>query len=178
MTKAYRRRREGKTNYHKRLAMLKGDKLRLVVRKSLKNISAQIVEYHPDGDKVLVGVSSRQLEKLGWKVEKRNIPAAYLTGFMLGKKALAAKIKGAIADIGLQANIKGAKIYAVIKGAIDAGMEIPCDESVFPSADHLEGKAVAGSAEKLAKENADKYQKLFSQYMKNGLKPEHLPKQV
>ena len=39
---SYKRKREGKTDYRKRLKLLKSDKLRFVVRKSLNNILTQI----------------------------------------------------------------------------------------------------------------------------------------
>ena len=50
----FRRRREGKTDYRKRLKLLLSRKPRLVVRKSLNNIIAQIVEYDEKGDRVVV----------------------------------------------------------------------------------------------------------------------------
>ena len=63
----FRRRREGKTNYKKRLKLLLSKKPRLVVRKSLKYIRAQIVEFDKKGDKTLASAFSRELKKLGWK---------------------------------------------------------------------------------------------------------------
>ena len=84
---AKRRKRQGKTNYRKRLKLLKSGELRLVVRPSLKRISAQLIEFHPSGDKVIVAANSIELEKLGWNYGKGNIPAAYLTGLLIGTKA-------------------------------------------------------------------------------------------
>ena len=63
----FRRKREGKTNYKKRIAFLTSEKPRLVIRKSLKNITAQIVIYEPKGDKVIASACSAELTKLGWK---------------------------------------------------------------------------------------------------------------
>ena len=57
----FRRRREGKTNYHKRLALLKSGKPRLVVRKTLNHHVAQIVLYDPKGDRTIVSAHTREL---------------------------------------------------------------------------------------------------------------------
>ena len=43
-----RRRREGKTDYRKRLRLLRSGKVRMVVRKSLKNTQIQLIEYKED----------------------------------------------------------------------------------------------------------------------------------
>ena len=80
----FRRKLRGRTNYNRRINLLKSDKLRLVVRKSLKHIMVSLVEYDEKGDKVIISVNSGSLQKLGWKADKGNIPAAYLTGFLLG----------------------------------------------------------------------------------------------
>ncbi len=135
----YRRRREGKTNYKKRLNLLKSRKLRLVIRRFNKNIIAQIIEYHPEGDKIIASASSRELLKYGWKFNRRNIPSAYLVGLLIGKEA---KGKEAILDVGLQMPFKGGGLYATLKGAIDAGLVINADEGVFPSQERIEGKHV------------------------------------
>jgi len=49
-----RRRREGKTDYRKRLKLLRSRKVRMVVRKSIKNTQIQFVEYKEGGDNILV----------------------------------------------------------------------------------------------------------------------------
>ena len=63
----FKRKRQGRTNYKKRLTLLKSKKLRLVVRKTNKQILIQIVKYEPDGDKIICGVNSSSLKKQGWK---------------------------------------------------------------------------------------------------------------
>ena len=57
-TVPYRRKRENKTNYLKRLKLLISRKGRLVVRFTNKRVLAQLVEFTSKGDKVLVGVDS------------------------------------------------------------------------------------------------------------------------
>ncbi|MEM3513967.1 MAG: hypothetical protein QW495_01365 [Candidatus Hadarchaeum sp.] len=57
----FRRKREGRTDYRYRLKLLRSRKLRLVVRVSLRHISAQIMKFSPTGDLVLVSAHSKQL---------------------------------------------------------------------------------------------------------------------
>jgi large subunit ribosomal protein L18 len=135
----FRRRREGKTNYRKRLKLLLSGKPRLVYRKTLKYIIGQIIEFDKKGDKTLVGITSKILQKYGWKFACDNTPASYLTGYLLGKMALSKGIKEAILDIGLYTSTKGGRMYAFAKGAIDAGLSVPCSEEMFPSEDRIKG---------------------------------------
>ena len=81
-TVPYRRKRENKTNYLKRLKLLLSRKGRLVVRFTNRKVVAQLVEFTPKGDKVLVATDSFALRKLGWQYSCKNLPAAYLTGFL------------------------------------------------------------------------------------------------
>jgi large subunit ribosomal protein L18 len=125
----------------------------LVIRKSLKNTIAQLVEYHDNGDKILLSASTKELEKnFSLKSSKKNIPAAYLLGLLVGKKALAKGIKKVIIDIGLYRSVKGSRLYAVLKGALDAGLDIPHNKEVLPSQDRLEGKHITAHYQKLNKQ--------------------------
>ena len=140
-TNPLRRKKEGKTDYKKRLGLLKGGLARLVVRKFNKNVIAQIITYSPSGDKVESQAHSKELEKYGWKESKNNVPASYLVGMLLSKKT---KIKEAILDTGLQKPTKGSRIYSTVKGCIDGGMKIPHDAEVFPSKERIIGKHIQG----------------------------------
>jgi len=171
----YRRKREGKTNYKKRLRLLLSGKPRLVVRGFLKNISAQIIEYSSQGDKVLAASNGYELEAFGWKFSKGNVPAAYLTGLLIGKRATEKGIKDAILDAGLKNPTDGSRIYACFMGAIDAGMNIPHSKEVFPSKERIAGKDIAAYSNKL-KANKTKYEKVFSGYIKKGLDPADMPR--
>jgi len=136
----YRRKREGKTNYKKRLKLLISRKPRLVVRKTNTQIITQIIQYDANGDKIIVGFNSTNLKKLGWKHSCKNIPAAYLAGLIIGKKAQEKNIKEAILDLGLQTPISGSKLYATLQGAVDSGLKVPCSEEIFPNKERLEGQ--------------------------------------
>ena len=83
----YRRKQQGKTDYKKRLALLKSGLPRLVIRGSNKNMQVQLVEYQEDGDKVLATTRASDLKKQGWNKSTGNLPAAYLTGLLLAKKS-------------------------------------------------------------------------------------------
>lgn len=144
-----RRKRSGKTNYKKRLQLLKGGKNRLVIRKSNTQIILQIIKYETDGDKVQVTVQSKELEKNhGWKHSHKNTPAAYLAGLLLAKKAKEKGIKEAILDLGLQSPMKGNKLYAALKGAIDGGLNVPASEDIFPAEERIKGEHVGSYLEK------------------------------
>ncbi len=138
-TVGYKRKRQGKTNYNKRRKLTLSNKPRLVVRRSNKNVIVQIIQYNPDGDKVLSTATTKEIQRLGWKTARRNTPAAYLTGLLCGKKA---NVKEAILDIGLNEPIKGSIIYAALKGVIDAGIKVPHSKEIFPSEDRIKGKHI------------------------------------
>jgi large subunit ribosomal protein L18 len=138
-----RRRIENKTNYTKRLILLKGNSPRLVIRKTNKYIVLQIIESKNAQDKVIFYASTKELLKHGWPKENKgslkSLSAAYLAGLLLGKKA--GKIKGRlIADTGLYPNTKGSRIYAAIKGVHDSGLEINFNEEIMPGKEKIEGK--------------------------------------
>ncbi|MFH1212379.1 MAG: 50S ribosomal protein L18 [Candidatus Woesearchaeota archaeon] len=160
---AYRRKREGKTDYKKRLKLLKSKSLRLIIRKTNKYLIAQIAEYSPDGDRIIAGLTSKSLDKLDWKLSKNSIPAAYLTGLLLGKKA-APKIKQkeVVVDLGLLTNAKGSRLFAIVKGAKDAGLKVNASDEVFPNGERISGKHI--------KEHYALKPERFSAYKTGGLK--------
>jgi len=140
----FRREREGKTNYRKRLAMLKSNVPRMIVRISNKNVLCQMIIHGETGDKILFSGSSKELVKLGWSSARCNLPVAYLTGYLCGKKAKKAKVEKAILDLGFTDVIKGSRVFASLKGAVDAGVDIPHDASVFPPQERIEGAHMKG----------------------------------
>jgi len=144
----FKRRRLEKTDYQKRLKLLSSGKPRLVVRKSLNYIIVQIIGFDKKGDKTLAGLTSKELKKLGWKFACDNLPAAYLTGMLIGKRAMKKKINEAILDAGLYSSTKGSRIYATAKGAIDAGLKLPIGEEILPSEDRIKGKHISNDVEK------------------------------
>ena len=137
----YKRRENGLTDYRRRLRMLRGGIPRAVVRVSNTQVTCQVVEYSPGGDKILAEVKTSSLtENHGWPIDasRKSIPASYLTGFAVGKKAIAAGCETAILDIGLAASTKGNRAYAALKGMIDG-------EDVLPSEDRIMGSHIDDS---------------------------------
>jgi large subunit ribosomal protein L18 len=136
-----RRRREGKTDYRKRLKLLRSRKIRLVVRKSIKNTQIQFVEYKEGGDNILASANSKELiNKFNWKFSTSTTPAAYLTGILAGKRAKEKGIDECVLDTGRHQPVTGSKIFATVKGIVDAGVDCPYNEEKLPSEDRIMGK--------------------------------------
>ncbi|MEM3704091.1 MAG: 50S ribosomal protein L18, partial [Candidatus Bathyarchaeia archaeon] len=156
-------------------ALILSRKPRLVVRGTLKNIIVQIVAAKPHGDEILVSAHSKELLKnYGWKAPRGNLPAAYLTGLLCGLKAKAKGIEEAVLDIGLHSPTKGARVFAVLKGVLDAGLSVPHGEEKLPDEKRIQGIHIAQYA-KMLSANTEKYTAAFSEYLKNKVSPESLP---
>jgi len=138
----FRRRREGRTNYHVRYRLILSKKPRVVVRKSNASTTLQLVVAEQLGDKTLLTVNSKELEDFGYTLSKSNLPAAYLTGLLFGKKMLALGNVEGIADIGLHASTRGNRIYAAIKGVVDAGVNVPHSPEIFPEDERIRGEHI------------------------------------
>jgi large subunit ribosomal protein L18 len=142
-----RRRREGRTNYHQRLRLLKSGKPRLVARKSNQHVRAQLVITGPQGDRTVASAVSSDLEEYDWEAPTGNMPAAYLTGLLAGKRAVEAGLEEAVLDIGLNSPTPGSKVFAVQEGAIDAGLEVPHNDDVLADWTRTRGEHIAEYAE-------------------------------
>jgi len=171
----FRRRREKRTDFRMRKAMIISKAPRLVIRGSLKHMNVQVAEALAIGDRILASANSKNLTSFGWRAPTGNVPAAYLTGYLLGKKAVATGVERAILDIGLAKATVGARIFAALKGAVDAGLQVPCDGSVMPSTDRTNGGHIVEYAGKLQEADPAAYERRFSQYIKD-LKPEEVTK--
>ncbi|MFW3145255.1 MAG: 50S ribosomal protein L18 [Thermoplasmatota archaeon] len=136
----FRRRREGKTDYRARLRLLKSGLPRAVVRKSNTGTKVQLIKYDEAGDRVLVQAASTDLKKMGWEHSLKDIPASYLVGLIAGVKASKAEIEEAVLDIGLNEPTKGSRVFAALKGMLDAGLQVPHGEGIFPEDERIEGE--------------------------------------
>lgn len=174
-TVPFRRKREGKTYYKRRMKILMSNKYRFVARKSLRNMQASVIEFNPKGDKVVVTVNSKSLPKLGWKGDNGNLSSAYLIGFSAGKKAQEKGIKEAVFDLGFNNSVRGSRIYAALAGAIDSGLRIPHEPGILPPKERISGSHIAAYAQQL-KGDKIKYARQFSNYLKRGLVPEDIVK--
>ncbi|MDY6774311.1 MAG: 50S ribosomal protein L18 [Candidatus Nanohaloarchaea archaeon] len=134
-----RRRREGSTDYGKRLELLKSEGARAVIRVSNNHCQVQIVEYSEDRDETVASAFSKELADLGWEHHTGNLPAAYLTGFLAGHRAKEEGVKKAVADLGGEDREEGNRHYAAVKGLKDSGFEVPAGEEVLPEDGRVEG---------------------------------------
>jgi large subunit ribosomal protein L18 len=170
----YRRRREGKTNYRRRKNLVLSGLPRLVVRKTNKHVIAQMVEASVEGDRVIASAHSSELrKKYGWLGSLKSLPAAYLTGLLCGYRSLEKGVKKAVLDIGLQAPSRGARVFAALKGCLDAGVEIPHGEETLPSEDRIRGQHISEYA-KMLSSDPDTYKRRFSAYLSRNFNPEEI----
>jgi len=169
-----RRRREGKTNYRSRRALVLSKTPRLIVRLTLKNTILQIAEAEAVGDKIVVTAHSRELAKTyGWLGSGGNVPAAYLTGLLCGFKAISKGIGNVFLDIGLHIPTKGSRIFTALKGVLDAGLEVPHNESILPDESRISGEHIVDYGSQLSSDG-EVYQQKFSKYLSKKLRPEEL----
>lgn len=159
----YKRRRKGKTDYRARFKLLVSGLPRVIIRKTNRYIIIQIVKSQEAQDFVVSNSSSKELLEYGWPSalhgSLKSVPAAYLTGFLFGKKS---HVNGkVILDIGLQRSTVGNRIYAALKGIKDAGIEIPCNEKMFPKPERIEAKHMKKelSIETIKKKMEEKWKK-------------------
>lgn len=215
-----RRRREGKTDYKHRINMIRQDshlsgavKHRLVVRMTNSKVICQIVGAYMEGDRVMTSADSTELARYGVNFGLTNYSAAYATGFLIGRRALAAlsmdktylpkeadgsytltedidgekKAFKVFLDIGLASSTKGARVFAAMKGASDAGLNIPHGEGKFYGYvkggrfdakalhDRIFGQSVSEYMVQLRENDAEKYKTQFSDYIRKGIEPSDIP---
>ena len=136
-----RRRRENRTDYKARRILLTSGLPRIVVRRTNKYFILQAVESDEAQDKVTATITSKDLLKNGWDAKAggslKSIPAGYSTGILMAKKLKSGKY---IVDLGMARTLKGGRVFSVIKGLIDGGLDVPANDKVFPSEDRLNGE--------------------------------------
>ncbi len=135
-----KRRRLQKTDYRKRLALIKSDSPRAIIRKSLKNMQVDIAEYAVNGDRIVAHGSTVELKKFGWTSPTGNMPASYLAGYLVGIRAKKKGIKHVVVDLGRQKVIRGNKLMASVQGMLDSGLKVPVSKKFLPHKDRLAGK--------------------------------------
>jgi len=209
-----RRRREGKTDYRARKRMTVQDKnkyntpkRRVVVRFTNKDITVQFVHSRLTGDIVEEVAYSHELAHYGVKAGLTNQAASYLVGYLAGRRLVQKLNREAdeknleIAqigseertapiynlDVGLARTTTGAKIFTVLKGVVDAGIDVPHSDSRFfgyddeqkqanPDAhrDRILGKHVSVYMQLLKDDDEDAYKRQFGKFIELGITPESL----
>jgi len=207
-TDYYQRKRlitQDKTKYN-------APKYRLVVRFTNTDIIAQIVASKIIGDVVVCAAYSHELPRYGVKTGLTNYAAAYCVGLLVARRLLtklkmdklyegATEVTGedftvqpvdgprpfkCILDVGLARTTTGARVFGVLKGALDGGLYIPHSEKRFPGYKDGEynpevhkkrifGEHVAEYMKLLRDKDPKRYQLQFSTYIKEGITPEQIP---
>ena len=75
-----------------------------------------------------------------------------------------------ILDIGLNQSVGGSRIYALLKGAVDAGLKIPHSADILPKPERINADHIAKYA-MILKDDKAKYERQFSSYTKNQIDP-------
>jgi len=190
----FRRRRECKTDYAawKRLILqdknkYKTPKYRLVVRRSHRDISCQIICSDLTKDVCVQSAYSHELRRYGLSVGLTNYAAAYATGLLLARRInekYKLKYEGktevdgedflveaepgarapfkALLDVGLARTTTGSRVFGALKGAVDGGLNVPHNSKRFPGTE---------MSDKEVKPNAEVHKKYIlgghvSEYMK------------
>jgi len=136
-------------------------KYRLVARLTCTRVIAQVVYATIQGDRIVAGADSRELKRYGLETGLTNYAACYATGLLLARRLLnktgldklyagAKKVDGeaydvsndhkenqrrpfkAVLDVGLTRTTTGARIFGVLKGACDGGLNVPHSNKRFP----------------------------------------------
>jgi len=194
-------------------------KYRLVVRRSNRFVGVQIVYATITGDKVMTQAHSRELPKYGFKAGLGNFAAFYAVGLLVGRRllnklGLEENFEGVeeadgeefhieeevdeddrqpfkcILDVGLARTSVGARVFATLKGAVDAGLHVPHNNKRFPGyrspeerggeaefdaeaiRDRIFGKHVAEYMETMEEEDQQKYEAHFAKYIEEDVGPD------
>lgn len=187
-------------------------KYRMIVRFTNKDIVCQIAYARIEGDVIVCAAYAHELPKYGIKVGLTNYSAAYCTGLLLGRRILKKfNLDGVYAgveevtgeqyqvesldgqpgafrcylDVGLARTTTGARVFGALKGAVDAGLDIPHGVKRFPGYDseskefhadvhrkHILGQHVADYMRLLQQDDEEAYKRQFSQYIKLGIEPD------
>lgn len=190
-------------------------KYRLIVRFTNKDIICQIAYARIEGDQIVCAAYAHELPRYGLKVGLTNYAAAYCTGLLMARRVLKkfnldgiyegqTEIDGdeynvenndadgpnsfrCYLDVGLARTTTGAKVFGVLKGAVDGGLDMPHSTKRFPGYDsesgdfsaekhreHIFGAHVGNYMTSLQEEDEDAYKRQFGKYIKEGVSPDGL----
>lgn len=186
-------------------------KYRLVARATNTRIIAQIVYATLKCDRVLCAADSYELKRFGVTTGLSSYAAAYATGLLLARRLLKqigldamyagqVKVDGAyfnveedvkdkkpfkaVLDAGLVRTTTGNRVFGVLKGACDGGINVPHSETRFPGFVRAEeegeqdkyqpelhkarifGKHIDSYMKFLKEQGTEAYQKQFSKWDK------------
>ncbi|MCL4343983.1 MAG: 50S ribosomal protein L18 [Nitrososphaerota archaeon] len=145
----FRRRNEFKTDYRRRKKVLMSKMPFIYIYESNRYVWAQVSVPAKEGDRTVAQANAKDIIKGGWQFSGKSYPAFYLVGILIGKRAVEKGVKEAILYSGLKAFRTNSKIMALVKGAVDGGLNVRVDESAFPSDELISGKSISAYASKL-----------------------------
>jgi len=189
-------------------------KYRLIVRITNKDIVCQIAYARIEGDVIVCSAYSHELKRYGVKVGLTNYAAAYCTGLLIGRRILqqfnldtiyegqkdvtggeyqVESVDGqagafrCFLDVGLARTTTGARVFGALKGAVDAGLDIPHSMKRFPGYNseskefnaemhrkHILGQHVADYMKSLEQDDEEAFKKQFAQFIKHGIAADHI----
>jgi len=199
-------------------------KFRLVARITNKDVIAQLVSARVAGDEVIAAAYAHELPKYGVKAGLTNYAACYCTGLLLARRALKKvgldgiyegqvepdgalfenevddendEVKNplrAFLDVGLTRTTTGSRVFGILKGAVDGGLDVPHREKRFPGAygkvpgdddskegfeadvhrKYIFGGHVAEYMKQMSESSEDKYKAHFSKYIAAGINADNM----
>lgn len=194
----------------------KTPKYRLVVRMTNRDIIAQVVAADLTHDVVIAAAYAHELPRYGIKLGLTNYAAAYATGLLLARRVNtkfnlsyegttevngedynveasededAAKPFKALLDVGLARTSAGARVFGVMKGACDGGIDVPHNDHRFPGSKreggewtsdaevhrkYIFGGHVADYMKSLQEDNEEAYNTQFKRYVDAGVTADKL----
>ncbi len=151
-----RRRKEHKTDYLKRIRLLKSGSSRIIFKKTNRYLITQYVTSKEAKDKIKIGMTSKDLLKYGWPKEfkgsLKSTPASYLIGLLMGKKTLEKKLPEPIINFGMLRVLHKNSAFAFLKGLKDSGIKVKCEDKLFPPEERIKGKHLKKDFSKIFEE--------------------------
>jgi large subunit ribosomal protein L18 len=133
-----------------------------------------VIKASTKGDTVVESVHSRQLQKFDWPFSRKNLPASYLCGLILGLRAKDKTNSRVIVYMGVEPYVSGSRAAAAIKGIVDSGLKIEANAKTFPEDHKIKGEHIMDYAKNLKSSDYDLYNKRFSNYIREGLSIDEL----
>jgi len=191
----------------------KTPKYRLVVRVTNRDIITQVIAADLTHDVVVASAYAHELPRYGIKLGLTNYAAAYATGLLLARRVNAkfnlsyegnTDVNGedynvehedekapfkALLDVGLARTSTGARIFGVLKGATDGGIDVPHNDHRYPGSKREAGEWVASPEthrkyifaghvadymKELESNDDEAYKRQFSRYIAAGITADKL----
>jgi large subunit ribosomal protein L5e len=186
-------------------------KYRLIVRFTNKDIITQIAYARIAGDFIICSAYAHELPRYGLKVGLTNYSAAYCTGLLMARRVLKKLNLDQVyevntevqeeyhvepkdgesdplkvyLDVGLSRTSTGTKLFSVLKGASDGGLNIPHGTKRFIGSgdegmdgdklrSYIFGGHVGEYMKLLKDEDEDRFKRQFSRYIKLGINEDNI----